>query len=62
MVILVSAARLYVGWDWPSEIVASVLLGALWVIVFAVAWRTRDRVRAVSTTTEPYVTESAVPR
>ena len=62
LVTLVSSARLYVGWDWPSEIVASVLLGSLWVIVFAVAWRTRDRVRAVSTTTEPYVTESAVPR
>jgi membrane protein DedA with SNARE-associated domain/membrane-associated phospholipid phosphatase len=46
VVIVVSAARLYVGWDWPSEVVASIVLGALWVFVFAVAWRTRDRVRA----------------
>ena len=45
IVVLVSASRLYVGWNWPSEIVASILLGALWVVVFAVAWRTRDRVR-----------------
>jgi membrane protein DedA with SNARE-associated domain len=62
LVLIVSAARLYVGWDWPSEIFASVLLGALWVVVFAVAWRTRDRVRAGETTTEPYATEAAVPR
>jgi undecaprenyl-diphosphatase len=46
IVVLVSAARLYLGWNWPSEVVASILLGALWVVVFAVAWRTRDRVRA----------------
>ncbi|HEX6870438.1 MAG TPA: VTT domain-containing protein [Micromonosporaceae bacterium] len=46
VVILVSAARLYVGWNWPSEILASILLGSLWVVVFAVAWRTRDRIRA----------------
>lgn len=46
VVVLVGAARLYLGWNWPSEVVASVLLGAAWVVVFAVAWRTRDRVRA----------------
>jgi undecaprenyl-diphosphatase len=46
VVLLVGAARLYLGWNWPSEIVASVLLGAAWVVVFAVAWRTRDRIRA----------------
>ena len=62
LVMVVSSARLYVGWDWPSEIVASVLLGALWVVVFAVAWRTRDRVRADGSPSEPYVTESAIPR
>jgi undecaprenyl-diphosphatase len=62
LVVLVSGARLYVGWNWPSEIVASLLLGALWVVVFAVAWRTRDRIRAGETHAEPYVTESAVPR
>jgi membrane-associated phospholipid phosphatase len=45
-VVLVGGARMYVGRDWPSEIVASALLGALWVLLFAVAWRTRDRVRA----------------
>ncbi|MBX6724053.1 MAG: DedA family protein, partial [Dactylosporangium sp.] len=43
---LVSAARLYLGWNWPSEVVASVLLGGAWVTVFVVAWRTRDRLRA----------------
>ncbi len=46
VVVLVGAARLYLGWNWPSEVVASVLLGAAWVVVFAVAWRTRDRIRA----------------
>jgi membrane protein DedA with SNARE-associated domain/membrane-associated phospholipid phosphatase len=47
VVVLVSAARLYLGWNWPSEVVASVLLGSGWVTVFVVAWRTRDRLRAV---------------
>jgi membrane protein DedA with SNARE-associated domain len=46
VVVLIGAARLYLGWSWPSEVFASVLLGAAWVIVFAVAWRTRDRIRA----------------
>jgi membrane-associated phospholipid phosphatase len=46
VVVVVSAGRLYLGWNWPSEVVASILLGALWVVIFAVAWRTRDRVRA----------------
>jgi len=57
VVVLVGAARLYVGQNWPSEIVASILLGALWVVVFAVAWRTRDRVRP----TPPVPTPPAVP-
>jgi membrane-associated phospholipid phosphatase len=35
-----------VGWSWPSESVASVLLGWLWVLVFVIAWRTRDRLGA----------------
>lgn len=47
-VILVGAARLYLGRDWPSEVFASVLLGALWILLFVVAWRTRDRLRAAS--------------
>jgi len=46
VVLVVASARLYLGWNWPSEVVASILLGALWVLVFAVAWRTRDRLRA----------------
>jgi membrane-associated phospholipid phosphatase len=33
----------YLGWSWPSQSVASVLLGWLWVLVFVIAWRTRDR-------------------
>lgn len=57
VVVLVSAARLHLGWNWPSEVVASILLGALWVVVFAVAWRTRDRVRA----TDPAAKEYAGP-
>ncbi len=43
VVIVVGAARVYVGWSWPSETVASTLLGLLWVLVFVVAWRARDR-------------------
>jgi undecaprenyl-diphosphatase len=46
VVLVIGAARLYLGWNWPSEVVASMLLGAAWVVVFAVAWRTRDRIRA----------------
>jgi undecaprenyl-diphosphatase len=51
--ILVGVARVYVGWSWPSQTVASVLLGALWVLVFVVAWRTRDQVRAETDTPAP---------
>jgi undecaprenyl-diphosphatase len=43
--LLVAVARVYLGWSWPSQSVASVLLGSLWVLVFVIAWRTRDRVR-----------------
>jgi undecaprenyl-diphosphatase len=40
-VLLTALASLYVGRAWPSEVLASVLLGALWVLVFVVAWQTR---------------------
>jgi membrane protein DedA with SNARE-associated domain len=40
-VLLSAVASLYVGRAWPSEVFASVLLGALWVLVFVVAWQTR---------------------
>ncbi len=43
--VVVAAARVYVGWSWPSEAIASTLLGGLWVLVFVVAWHTRDRLR-----------------
>ena len=52
LVVVVGTARVYVGWSWPSEAIASTLLGGLWVLVFMIAWHTRDRVRA----------ETAVPR
>ena len=41
--ILVGTARVYLGWNWPSQTLSSVLLGGLWVLVFVVAWRARDR-------------------
>jgi undecaprenyl-diphosphatase len=56
VVLLVSAARLYLGWNWPSEVVASVLLGGAWVTVFVVAWRTRDRLRAADPEAERTLT------
>lgn len=46
VVFVLGAARVYAAWNWPSEVFASVLLGALWVLVFAVAWHTRDQVLA----------------
>jgi undecaprenyl-diphosphatase len=45
-VLLTVGASLYLGRAWPSELVGSVLLGSLWVLVFAIAWHTRDRVPA----------------
>lgn len=45
VVVVVGTARVYVGWSCPSEAVASTLLGGLWVLVFMVAWHTRDRLR-----------------
>ncbi|MBO0870189.1 MAG: DedA family protein [Micromonosporaceae bacterium] len=44
--ILVGAARMYLGWSWPSQTIAAMLLGGLWVLVFVVAWHTRDRIRS----------------
>ncbi|BCB74124.1 hypothetical protein Pflav_005340 [Phytohabitans flavus] len=43
-VVMVTAARLYVGWNTASQLVTSVLLGVLWTAVFMVAWATRVRV------------------
>lgn len=48
VVVLVGGARMYVGRDWPSAVVASTLLGALWVLMFVVAWHTRTRTRAAT--------------
>jgi undecaprenyl-diphosphatase len=42
-VLLVGAARLYVGRDWLSEVVTSTMLGGLWMLVFVIAWHTRER-------------------
>ncbi len=44
--VLVGAARVYTGWSLPSQTVAAVLLGGLWVLIFVVAWHTRERVIA----------------
>lgn len=55
-VVVVSGARLYVGWSTASETVTSVLLGVLWTMVFMVAWATRDRTAGDD---EPAATESA---
>lgn len=41
-IVVVTGSRLYLGWNWPSETLASVLLGLLWSMVFIVAWTTRD--------------------
>jgi membrane protein DedA with SNARE-associated domain len=53
VVVLVGGARMYVGWDWPSQVVASTLLGALWVLMFVVAWHTHTRTRAAAPADEP---------
>jgi undecaprenyl-diphosphatase len=52
--VVVAAARVYVGWSWPSEAVASTLLGGLWVLVLVVAWHTRDRLHAESAAASGY--------
>jgi len=62
LVVIVVSARVYVGWSWPSEAVASTLLGGLWVLVFMVAWHTRDRVRAQNADPEPAIPVSAADR
>lgn len=55
-VVVVAGARVYVGWSWPSEAVASVLLGGLWVLVFLVAWHTRAATNGPSPDTDRTVT------
>lgn len=41
---LVGLARVYTGSSLPSQTIAAVLLGGLWVLIFVVAWHTRERV------------------
>jgi undecaprenyl-diphosphatase len=53
IVVVVGTARVYVGWSWPSETVASALLGGLWVLIFIIAWHTRDRLRSGDPDTDP---------
>jgi undecaprenyl-diphosphatase len=62
VVLLVGASRLYLGWDFPSEVIASILLGAAWVLVFAVAWRTRDRLRVADPEAERMLSGSPAAR
>jgi membrane protein DedA with SNARE-associated domain len=47
-VVMVTGARLYVGWNTASQLVTSVLLGVLWTAVFMVAWATRGRIEGRS--------------
>jgi undecaprenyl-diphosphatase len=51
-VLLDVGASLYVGAAWPSELVASVLLGSLWDLVIVIAWHTRP-VAGRTRTTRP---------
>lgn len=44
-IVVVGAARIYLGWSSASQTVTSVLLGVLWTLVFMIAWATRDRAR-----------------
>lgn len=47
-IVLLVAARLYLGRDTTSATVTAVLLGALWPVVLMVAWATRTRAVEVS--------------
>lgn len=47
-IVLVMAARLYLGRDTVSATVTAVLLGALWPVILMVAWATRARAVEVS--------------
>jgi len=42
-VVIVSTARLYLGYDGVSEAATAVLLGGLWTAVYMIAWASRDR-------------------
>lgn len=45
-VVVLTSARLYLGWNTASESATAVLLGALWPVVFMIAWVTRHRAAA----------------
>jgi undecaprenyl-diphosphatase len=55
-VLLLDGARVYLGLNWLSQVVASTLLGALWVLVFVVAWHTRVRLSV-----PPFAAEQPAP-
>lgn len=42
--LLVSAGRLYLGTNWPSEAAASVLVGLVWVLMIIATWRSWERI------------------
>jgi hypothetical protein len=42
-VVIVSTARLYLGYDTASEVATALLLGGLWTAVYMIAWASRDR-------------------
>jgi membrane protein DedA with SNARE-associated domain/membrane-associated phospholipid phosphatase len=61
-VLLVGMARVYLQLNWLSQAVASTLLGALWVLVFVVAWHTRNRLSPTVPMPEPEQTPAGSQR